>query len=174
MTTETTTNDHYRLACSVLDLVAERHENGDHDTLPQEQQVMDLLHAAANEGYKPALVADAVLASSNDWSTMRITRNGLFVMMLEEAIDAGALTPDDEESWGWIHQAYFANPDADLMLDYERLYDFLMTAAEAGNELIKPVHFLWRQRAMLSHCHVLQAEKGKAHALQLAHIAADS
>ena len=34
-----------------------------------------------------------------------------------------------------IHQAYFANPDADLMLDYERLYDFLMTAAEAGNEL---------------------------------------
>ena len=89
MTTETTTNDHYRLACSVLDLVAERHENGDHDTLPQEQQVMDLLHAAANEGYKPALVADAVLASSNDWSTMRITRNGLFVMMLEEAIDAG-------------------------------------------------------------------------------------
>lgn len=135
MTTETTTNDHYRLACSVLDLVAERHENGDHDTLPQEQQVMDLLHVAANEGYKPALVADAVLASSNDWSTMRITRNGLFVMMLEEAIDAGALTPDDEESWGWIHQAYFANPDADLMLDYERLYDFLMTAAEAGNEL---------------------------------------
>ena len=114
---------------------AEHHENGDHDTLPQEQQVMDLLHAAANEGYKPALVADAVLASSNDWSTMRITRNGLFVMMLEEAIDAGALAPDDEESWGWIHQAYFANPDADLMLDYERLYDFLMTAAEAGNEL---------------------------------------
>lgn len=53
MTTETTTNDYYRLACSVLDLVEERHENGDHDTLPQEQQVMDLLHAAANEGYSP-------------------------------------------------------------------------------------------------------------------------
>lgn len=27
---------------------------------------------------------------------------------------------------------YYANPDEPLMYDYERLYDFLMTAAENG------------------------------------------
>lgn len=47
----------------------------------------------------------------------------------------GRSHPTTRSRGGWIHQAYFANPDADLMLDYERLYDFLMTAAEAGNEL---------------------------------------
>ena len=127
-----THNQHYQLAMSLFQNVAERHERGDEDTLPQEIDTLDFLHAAASEGFKPALVADAALAATNNWATLRLTRNGLFVLKLQEAVEAGALAPDDEESWAWLTAVHEANPDADLMDDYERLYDFLMTAAEAG------------------------------------------
>lgn len=127
-----TYNDHYLLAMSLYQTVAERHEKGDEDTLSQEIETLDLLHSAASEGYIPALVADAVLAAANNWATLRLTRNGLFVIKLQEAIEEGALVPDDGESWAWLTAVHEANPDADIMYDYERLYDFLMTAAEEG------------------------------------------
>lgn len=125
-------NNHYIEAVKLYEAVAERHARGDEDTLAQETQVLDWLHAAAAEGCKAALVADAVLAATNNWATLRFTRNGLFVGKLEEAIDAGALASDDDEAWQWLAKVYYANPDEPLMYDYERLYDFLMTAAEDG------------------------------------------
>lgn len=126
------TNDKYDAAMRLYEAVAERHAGGDDDTLPQETDVVDMLHAAAREGCKAALVADAVLAAANDWATLRFVRPGLFVNKLEEAIECGALAADDGEAWAWLAAAHDANPDAHLLYDYERLYDLLMTAAEAG------------------------------------------
>lgn len=126
------TNRNYTAAMALYRRVARRHLRGEGDTLQQEADTLRLLRRAATEGCTAARVADAVLSAANDWATLRLTRHGLFVQMLGEAIAAGALSPADDEAWQWLAAAHEANPEADLTDDYERLYDFLMTAAEEG------------------------------------------
>ena len=126
------TNRNYMAAMALYRRVAHRHLQGEGDTLQQETDTLRLFRRAAAEGCTAARVADAVLSAANDWATLRLTRHGLFVQMLGEAIDAGALSSADDEAWQWLTAAHEANPDADLMDDYECLYDFLMSAAEDG------------------------------------------
>ena len=126
------TDRYYSAAMRLYREVSDRHSRGETDTLQHETETLRLLRRSAAGGCMAARVADAVLPAANDWATLRLTRSGLFVQMLGEVIDAGALAPADAGAWQWLTAVHEANPEADLMADYERLYDFLMTAAENG------------------------------------------
>lgn len=76
----------------------------------------------------------ALLMASNNWNHLNIVRLGLYQIILLEGIEKGALAPDDEVGWSWMHTAAINNNPTYFMTDMDRYYDLLMSAVENGNE----------------------------------------
>lgn len=58
----------------------------------------------------------------------------MFQDILLEGIGKGALAPDDQLGWSWMHTAAINNDPALFMADTDRYYDLLMEAVANGNE----------------------------------------
>ena len=77
-------------------------------------------------------VCKALLESCRDWSTCEITYPDRFKRLLLEAIDHGALAPDDIIGWGWMDVAVRNNDPAEFMDDTLRFFELLADAGENG------------------------------------------
>ncbi len=121
-----------------LDSLGKEHygaESQRFNTTEREQAVMNDVNALLAQGYTEVLVLKALLTCTNNWGTFEIARLTMFQHMLLEAIDAGALEPDNHFAWDIMEIAALNNDPELFMTDMERYYDLLATAAEEGNAI---------------------------------------
>ena len=118
----------------VFENVIKRHEQGEMRlTTDEEQDVMNMINEAINEGDIEMYPMKALLTACNDWSTMNIVRISFYREILLEGVEAGALAPENEFSWHWVRLATINNDAEELFQDdIERYYNLMMDAAENG------------------------------------------
>ncbi len=107
--------------------------NADFGTNDLEHKVIKLINHLIDGGRVGLYPLKALLMSSNNWSTTKILRPGMFQEILLEGMEKGALGPDDAEGWEWLRVAADTNDPSEFMTDMERYYDLLASAAENGN-----------------------------------------
>lgn len=129
--------DFWETVSMLMNRILKVHEHSLHpiitSTTAAEQQVINLLNAAIDDGKVGLYPFKARLHASNNWYTGKILRLGMFQDILLEGIGRGALSPDNAEGWEWLKVAADNNDPAEFMTDMERYYDLLASAAEAGN-----------------------------------------
>ena len=128
----------YNVVIDEINHIGELHFQSDssvhRETADRERTVIthiDELIAKERVGLYPL---KALLMSSNHWGKMIIVRHGMFQDILLEGIGKGALAPDDQLGWSWMHTAAINNDPALFMADTDRYYDLLMEAVANGNE----------------------------------------
>lgn len=104
------------------------------ETAAEEQEALEILEILTGSGQRSLYPLMALLSASNNWHTLVIVRISLFRDILLEGIEAGALSPEDEDSWAWLMAAAETNDPTDFMTDTERFYNLLSDAMEAGNQ----------------------------------------
>lgn len=117
----------------LLESITGKHSAGDmSSTLNDEQEVLNKVNEAIEAGDIELYPMKALLAASNDWNTGLITRMGLYKNILQEGVERGALSPENEYAWEWIGGAATNNNPEEFIDDKTLYYDLLSTAAESG------------------------------------------
>lgn len=98
----------------------------------RQEQLLQLVEADIAAGESGMWMCKALLESCRDWSTCRITYMERFKALLLEAIEHGALAPDNIVGWDWMDVAVRYNNPAEFMDDTLRFYDLLADAGEHG------------------------------------------
>ena len=133
------TDELYNRALDMLVEIANEHAKTERtvylETADQEQDVLNLLDKVIEGGMVEAYPLKALLVASNNWSTFLIVRIGFFQDILLEGIDKGCLEPENQLAWKWLEVAATNNDPEEFMLDMDRYYDILATAAENGNDI---------------------------------------
>lgn len=129
----------YNQVVDLLVEIADKHAKQDKSLYPetteQEKEVLRLLDEVIKKGMIDAYPLKALLFASNNWSKLLIVRMGFFQDILLEGIEKGCLAPDRHIAWEWLEVASINNDPEEFMLDMDRYYDILATAAENGNEI---------------------------------------
>lgn len=104
------------------------------ETAAEEQEALEILESLISSGQLSLYPLMALLSASNNWHTTVIVRMSQFRDILLEGIEAGSLSPEDEDSWAWLMAAAEVNNPTDFMTDMERYYNLLSDAMESGNQ----------------------------------------
>lgn len=104
------------------------------ETAAEEQEVLEILESLIRSGQHSLYPLMALLSAANNWHKPVIVRISQFRDILLEGIEAGSLSPDDEEGWAWLMEAAVINDPTEFMTDTERFYTLLADATEAGNQ----------------------------------------
>lgn len=102
------------------------------DYRSRQEELLRLVDADIKGGCTGMWVCKALLESCRDWSTCEITCLDRFKRLLLEAIDHGALAPDDIVGWDWMDIAVRNNDPAEFMDDTLRFFELLADAGEQG------------------------------------------
>ncbi len=106
------------------------------NTTEAEQALLDRLTALIEEGRVEYYPMKALLFSTNDWYSLRLTRPGFFRDMLKEGMEKDCLNLNNKIAWFWFLVAASAegNNAEDFIDDKEYYYNLLSDALEAGYE----------------------------------------
>lgn len=104
------------------------------ETAAEEQEALGILESLISSGQRSLYPLMALLSASNNWQTPVIVRMSQFRDILLEGIEAGSLSPEDEDGWAWLMEAAEINDPSDFMTDMERYYNLLSDAMETGNQ----------------------------------------
>ncbi len=102
------------------------------DYRSRQEELLRMVDADIESGCSGMWVCKALLESCRDWSTCEITYLDRFKCLLLEAIDHGALAPDNIIGWDWMDIAVRNNDPAKFMDDTLLFYDILAEAGEHG------------------------------------------
>ena len=98
----------------------------------RQEELLREVDADIARGQSGMRVCRALLQSCPDWSVCVITDMEAFRSRLLDAIDHGALAPDNIVGWDWMDVAVRNNDPAEFMDDTLRFYDLLSDAGEHG------------------------------------------
>ncbi len=102
------------------------------DYRARQNELLRQVDVDIERGHTGMWVCKALLESCRDWSTCEITYPDRFKHLLLEAIDHGALAPDDIIGWDWMDVAVRNNDPAEFMDDTLRFFELLADAGENG------------------------------------------
>lgn len=120
------------------------------ETAAEEQETLGILESLISSGHRSLYPLMALLSASNNWHTLVIVRMSQFRDILLEGIEAGALSPEDEEGWAWLMEAAETNDPTDFMTDTERFYNLLSDAMEAGNQDARDIlNMIWEPEQII-------------------------
>lgn len=102
------------------------------DYRARQEELLRLVDADIERGCTGMRVCKALLESCRDWSTCVITYPDRFRRLLLEAVDHGALAPDDVTGWDWMDIAVRNNDPVEFMDDTLRFFELLADAGENG------------------------------------------
>ena len=95
-------------------------------------ELLQLVDADIARGASGMRVCKALLESCSDWSTCEIDDPEGFKARLLDAVEHGALAPDNIVGWDWLEIAADNNDPSEFMDDTLRFYDLLADAGEHG------------------------------------------
>lgn len=114
------------------------------DYRQRQEEILHMIDTDIERGCTGMLVAKALLESSRDWSKCEITYMDRFKKLFLEAINHGALAPDNVVGWDWVEISSRYNDPSKFMDDTLRFYDILADAGEHGiTEAFDIIDMIW-------------------------------
>ncbi len=124
----------------LIDEIEKIHSNYDGNIISEscdmEQKVMDNLNVLIWEhGHDDLFICKAALDACNNWHTMKLVRNSMFSMDLEDGLkNHGSLATDRTTDWIYLQRIAECNPEMYFIEDMDLLYDTICNAIEQGDD----------------------------------------